>query len=421
MRLGGLSLLAFCVKGWDADGHAAIGMTCMSGIKSGALSQLKRLLGGKDVVDISLWSHQLVAKYPEMTGIYYQTQDREVDEGLVNCDYFKGLDNCQDGVCIMGALNYYFNKLVGTESHTQFVSPLKLKLSDTDLIKLIASLVAELHSVSRFGYTYNRNGKDLNISYLDNHSKVDTTQFKYWDRDLVQKTIKDRPHFWFSGWTHMNNLARPIIQQEETLWKSSENKTEIFEQWAASTFRDSCQRVFRDRTKASQYSRLQIQLKNKHDPDLLANMPILKTDLGHEDTPQGALGPGLNERDINYQEAALLPTNHLYIDFDLLKHKILLGGLRLSFVINHILTHKDAKKLRMGSAVQLKNHNPPVSGSGMWGNHRQEEAIATGWSSNLITNLAIVGVIVAGFIAFLNFTGDKVARPGEHAGPKVKD
>ncbi len=46
-------LLLSCITAYDQDGHEAIGMTVMSAVKHGKVyTQLKKLLKGKDAVDV---------------------------------------------------------------------------------------------------------------------------------------------------------------------------------------------------------------------------------------------------------------------------------------------------------------------------------------------------------------------------------
>ena len=201
-----------------------------------------------------------------------------------------------------------------------------------------------MHSVSKYGWRQVNGGRDITVTYVDGVEKKTTDLFQYWDSALVQKTIKDRPHFWFSGWTHMNNLSRQLVTYEEDMWKKAENKTEIFNHWATTTFKDSCSRAWRQRNKQPQYTRMQMKLRALPDYAAMSLWPTSAETTNNE-----------REMDFLVPNDFVIPANHLFADFDLIKHKILLGGLRLSFVINHILTHKDAKKLRTGSAVQLQN------------------------------------------------------------------
>lgn len=315
-----LSLIPLAAHAWDADGMAAIGMTTMSGVRGDALTQLKRLLGGKDVVDIAHWPKSVVNKYPELDAIFQQFQDRDPSR-RVDCKYFDASENCRHGHCIARAAQYFYANLIGRPelAPQDFVMPVKLKLTDTDKMKFLIGVLAEMHSPSKFGYMFNRGGKDVVVTIPEGTKIKTATLYDYWDSELVQKVIRDRPNFWYSGWTHFNSLGRPFFDTQAQEWNAAkpEDRLAMFDKWAAGSFESSCERAQR-------------------------RQPVLP-----------------NTTDIS--ELDLLIPNHfantaatLFMDFEFLKGKILLGGIRSSIVLNSILATREAKKLRQGTGVKVK-------------------------------------------------------------------
>lgn len=80
------------VHSWDKEGHAAIGMTTMSAIKGDALANIKRLLKGKDIVDVSRWTESLLQKYHSLEPMFYQMQNQDPSDP--NCNNFNPLNPC---------------------------------------------------------------------------------------------------------------------------------------------------------------------------------------------------------------------------------------------------------------------------------------------------------------------------------------
>ena len=99
------------VAAFGKHGHEAIAMTAMSGIKGPALANLKRMLGGKDAVDVAFWAHKVEKLYPTSA---YHIQPQSED----NCGQETktvDLSFCDDGMCLVGAMKHFYSRLMGTE------------------------------------------------------------------------------------------------------------------------------------------------------------------------------------------------------------------------------------------------------------------------------------------------------------------
>merc|ERR1719487_2903536 len=98
------------VYAWDKDGHEAIGMTTMSAIEGPALAQLKRLMGGKDAVDVAAWAHKVNKKYPWTTALHYQRQPDWQCGGNVSESL-----SCPKNRCLLKALKHFYGLLTHSD------------------------------------------------------------------------------------------------------------------------------------------------------------------------------------------------------------------------------------------------------------------------------------------------------------------
>eukprot|EP01054_Gregarina_sp_Poly1_P000143 Gregarina_sp_Poly_1__142@NODE_1031_length_5291_cov_107_018185_g716_i0_p1_GENE_NODE_1031_length_5291_cov_107_018185_g716_i0NODE_1031_length_5291_cov_107_018185_g716_i0_p1_ORF_typecomplete_len394_score50_72S1P1_nuclease/PF02265_16/1_8e30Gemini_mov/PF01708_16/0_28_NODE_1031_length_5291_cov_107_018185_g716_i0541235 len=366
-----LVLVPLVGRTWDTDGHAAVGMTVMSGVRGPALTQLKRLLGGKDVVDVAPWSRSVVKKYPQLEHIFENQQDLDPIQEVANCSAFDPTYLCPNKQCLVAATQAFYSKLTGTNSEltSGFKLPVNLKLTDADNIKFLVALIGELHNPARFGYAFNDGGRSVSVTYVDNGRAKETTLFQYWDSDLIQKTIRDRPNFWFSGWTHLNSLGRGFYEEQQRLWKEADaaGRLQLFESWAAESWKASC-------------SRVQRRFAHGKIPDDTQNEQELLVPDKHSYTP-----------------------SMIFLDFEFVKTKLLTAGIRASIILNSILEGRDAKKLRVGSGVQVQleqNHalNPN-------GPSKTRASSLTQWSTNFAINLLIILTVLTTFGCFIKYSG----------------
>ena len=94
-------------------------MTTMSAITGGeVLRMLKKLLRGKDAMDVSGWAHLVDDKYPWARPYHYQKYRLSTEEGLTDdqkCEKLELLtdsENCPDSQCLVEALKGFYSSLV---------------------------------------------------------------------------------------------------------------------------------------------------------------------------------------------------------------------------------------------------------------------------------------------------------------------
>lgn len=305
-----LTLILFCLSGpwlasaWDSEGHQAIGMTAMSALHGKATAQVKRLMGGKDVVDVAGWAHRVEAKYPKTGSLHFQYQTTKWD-----CVQAAVTElNCPENQCIVRAIQHFYGRLTGRPNLVKLDYPDGLQLTDSDAVKFLVNLLGDLHQPLHIGFRDDLGGHNITLIYTDaQREKTQTTMFDYWDSALVQKFIQERAAFWYGGWTHAHSLGDKLAGLRQQ-WDSEEPESRhlLFEKWATESLHHACDNIYKDpRT--------------------------------------GALVPSGFESGSPYEYAAM----------ELIKGQILTAGARIGFVLNSILAERDAVKLRQGSGVEV--------------------------------------------------------------------
>lgn len=302
-QLNWLPILHFC-SAWDSDGHQAIGMTAMSALHGKASAQVKRLMGGKDVVDVAGWAHRVEVKHPKTAALHFQHQTTTWDCGQVTITDL----NCPENHCLLRALQHFYGRLTGRPNLVKMEYPDGLQLTDSDAVKFLVNLLGDLHQPLHVGFGEDFGGQNITLIYTDaQREKRQTTMFKYWDSDLIQKFMISRPAIWYGGWTHANSLGEKLTAFRQE-WESQEADTrhELFEKWATESLQLACVSVYKD-------------------------------------ARGGAVIPSGFEVGSTYE----------YTSMDIIKRQILIAGARIGFVLNSILLERDAAKLRQGSGVEV--------------------------------------------------------------------
>eukprot|EP00386_Alphamonas_edax_P008732 GDKI01028428.1.p1 GENE.GDKI01028428.1~~GDKI01028428.1.p1 ORF type:complete len:270 (-),score=76.60 GDKI01028428.1:200-1009(-) len=219
--------------GWDKEGHEAIGMTAMSALKGKALQQVKRLMGGKDVVDISDWAHKVNKLYPWTEKLHFQPQT----EWGCKLDF----NNCPANVCLVNALKHFYgrltNKKVGETANLKY--PEDMKLTDADALKFLISLIADMHQPMHLGFATDDCGREFNATYRGQPSSL----YEIFDTKLVQTSVTERPGFWYGGWTHVN-AVKQLFETEKAEWQSKDH--EMFDKWAEENVQTACTKIYKD-------------------------------------------------------------------------------------------------------------------------------------------------------------------------------
>eukprot|EP00922_Rhytidocystis_sp_ex-Travisia-forbesii_P024753 GHVS01036317.1.p1 GENE.GHVS01036317.1~~GHVS01036317.1.p1 ORF type:complete len:428 (-),score=54.38 GHVS01036317.1:137-1324(-) len=341
---------------WNVQGHEAIGMTAMSALKGGALSQIKRLMNGKDVVDVSNWAHKVNQKFPVTSPLHFFRQTdwqcsqlswqfctRPGDSGkrsLSADNSTSGITHRGSGPCVINALRSLYGRLVNRKELQVMEWPADVKLSDSDAVKYIINLIGDLHQPLHVGFDSNDMGRDVMGEFTGPHGKKKRTSlFSYWDDELISKIVEERPQSWNSGWTHVHSI-RQVYEDEKK--KFAQKKEECFDDWAAESLKIVCDSIYTH--------------------------------------------PGSNQR-ITKKFSVDLGLEAVW--FELMRQRLLLAGARVAIVLNDILQTREASKLRVGTSV-VDVEEDLIGGTPV---PRQ----APSWVRNLFTNLAIVSVVLALF------------------------
>lgn len=346
---------------WDTDGHQAIGMTAMSALSSKATAQVKRLMGGRDVVDVAGWAHRVEEKHPGTAPFHKQWQDRAWNCAVPQKDE----NNCPENACLVPAIQHFYGRLTGRPNLIQLKYPDGLKFTDSDAVKFLVNLVGDLHQPLHLGFAPGRAGRDimLRVFSAGNHNpdaREDISLYDYWDSALMQRFIAERPATWYGGWTHAHNLGPEKMAELKKEWESEPPETRhlIFERWASESLAKACSDIYKD-------------------PKFGSQIPS-----GFEVSPA-----------FDYQA------------LEVIKNQILIAGARIALVLNTILAERDAGKLRQGSAVAINLVDSPSGGKRL--THGT-------WVKNFAINSVIIVSVLGIFIYVTKFyANSKAAITGQ--------
>ncbi|CEM27184.1 unnamed protein product [Vitrella brassicaformis CCMP3155] len=285
-------------RAWDKDGHEAIGMTAMSALKGKALAQLKRLMGGKDAVDVSEWAHKVNKQYPWTTALHFQPQPGGEPDTEWRCDKID-VSECPDNKCLLAALKHFYGRLTGKKL-VEMKYPEGIHFTDADCLKYLINLIGDLHQPLHVGFKASDMGRAINGTFKNKPHSL----YEIWDTTLTQTMMAERPGFWYGGWTHVNSV-KSQYENDKKEW--AEKDFELFERWASESLQVACNKVYKDPT---QNVRLVPDFKTT---------PHMERQWGQE-----------------------------------MQQRILTAGARLVIVLNSILEQQEAKKLRQGSGVEVQ-------------------------------------------------------------------
>eukprot|EP00916_Digyalum_oweni_P011168 GHVL01018543.1.p1 GENE.GHVL01018543.1~~GHVL01018543.1.p1 ORF type:complete len:390 (+),score=71.38 GHVL01018543.1:84-1253(+) len=333
----------YLVRCWDQDGHEAIGMTAMSALKGKALSQVKRLMNGKDVVDVAGWAHLVNAKYNGTIAMHFQGQATK------NCEL--DVDDCPGGVCLHRALEHFYGRLTGKNKDDPDIAmayPEGITLTDADAVKYLINLIGDMHQPLHVGFQYDNMGRNIYASFRNKKH----TLYDLWDSVLVQTTMQEKPAFWNGGWTHVNSIQKQF-EDEKKEWK--EKGPKMFKEWMQDNLNVACSSIYKD--------------------------PTTNQWIGDEFIVSG----------LQYR-----------IWFEKMEDRLLVAGARTAIVLNSILETREAQSLRVGSGVSgivdpAEQIHPTVG--------RSTSSRQSSWIIALGTNLCIVLIVLATFLYITKFYG----------------
>ncbi|WBY56634.1 plasma membrane protein 1 [Plasmodium yoelii yoelii] len=306
------------IKCFNHEGHEAIGMVTMSGLKNNQLYELKKILNGKDIVDIGKWSHLVHNKIKGAESMHYNLQNNDCQKAIFKCEN-------ENGLCLINSIRYFYNKLMETPNSSNssnneiektkettnkitFKYPKNINFTDSDSLKYLVSLIADMHQPLRISYKYDNGGKNIKIYYRNNQgAKIKSTLFEYIENDLINKMIEKYQSSWYSGWTHINRIYDQHKKDEILFKEKGINAIEI---WATEIVNDFCYDFY----------------LNNYVSSFLTNVK--------------------NELHFNTNKEIDIPKD-LEARFErLIKLNILKAGSRIAIILNHIFANKTFSNFR---------------------------------------------------------------------------
>mmetsp|Transcript_58091 Transcript_58091/g.138196 ORF Transcript_58091/g.138196 Transcript_58091/m.138196 type:complete len:375 (+) Transcript_58091:67-1191(+) len=341
------ALLLLSARAWDKDGHEAIGMITMSALQNGPVHEVKRLMHGKDAVDVAAWAHKVNAKYPWTKELHFQPQPTWVCGSL-------DTSLCPDNRCLVKALRHFYGELVQKPNPADSIDWGGLALTDADRVKFLINLIGDMHQPLHLGFASNDCGRNITVVFRGKTS----TLFDFWDTDMTQAIMKDTPNFWWGGWTHVQR-TRSEYEKDGKAWEK--DGIAMFDRWADENAKSTCEDVYRD---------------------------------------------AVTRRNITAEKGPIRITERLYEAWKQeMLSKMLVAGARTAIVLNSILQHREASTLHDGTAVKMEDEEEiprakmPTGGRRSDSTHFHRKA----WSgpSAFIANLGIFFVVYVIFMLFM--------------------
>lgn len=335
-------------KGWvrcfSGEGHEAIGMVAMSGLKSEQLYELKKLLSGKDIVDIGKWGHLVHEKIKGAESMHFNLQNHDCKRAVFKCED-------ENGLCLINSIKHFYVKLAGgkptdhttgqstnqstgqaTEEHAlnsappeakdiPFKYPQNIAFTDADALKYLVSLIADMHQPLRIAYRYDNGGKDIKVIHHDDYKTVRTNLFDYMESELINKMIKRYQSAWYGGWTHINRLLDEHKKDEKLFSEKGINAIDI---WGEQIINEFCSEFYLN--------------------SYVTNFMVEKKDELHFDTSK--------EIEITYDLEFHLER--------LLKVNILRAGSRIAILLNSLFANRKFSSLRKKSEFDKGRHEREV-------------------------------------------------------------
>ncbi|PFH32363.1 S1/P1nuclease [Besnoitia besnoiti] len=388
---------------FKVQAHEAVSMTTLSGLSTSANQALRRLLNGKDLADVAGWAHRVSDKYPDTARLHFMAQPTCPAKPIRLEDVELDSSFCKEkGNCLLEAITYFFFHLVDPDQNqvqqkdpevmttTNFVFPHGIKTTDADAVKYIINLIADMHEPLHLGSQDDNFGRNVVVQYNDGAQMRLTSFYNYIEGVLIDKTIKQRQYFWFSGWTHVNSI-KGSYDSEKTLFAT--HKEKMFSRWTKENRVVLCNELYPQLRKTGKDARAAAKALGNANVDDFATA-ALSTFKSSDAVP-------LFEID-TAAEFAL---------FEVLKKRILLAGARVAIVMNHILQVRektDLGKLRQGSGVAdvVDSVEPPLA----------VEDMSMVYLKNFLTNFAIFLVILLFFAYISRFYSSPPGHSPAHRG-----
>jgi len=316
-----------CVSAWGPDGHARIARIAMGALQDKPLRQIRKLMRG-DLIDFVVWEKNLTATYPETARLSWHRQ-----QPAFMCDGTFDLKGCDGGPggaeadSLFCAALYFFDHfshdalLSEFPTHPKPIPPPKelkplanIPVSDLTINYLLQGLVSLIGDLHQ------------PLHWLVKNDYGAEVKIKFRGRDLTLLTLWEEyipRHLAFPP--RVSELQKAYEQQTQ-LW-SLKHPAELFRYWSTETASNVCRHILEP---------------------LGTNTTVELT----EDT---------YKKWVEYAEDVMM-----------------LGGLRIAFVINDILEHRRHKIAHQDGR----------------GHHSRSHRKNAPTKNGLLTNVAIAFIVV---------------------------
>jgi len=346
-------------------------MTAMSALKGKPTAQIKRLMNGRDVVDVPTWTAKVNKKFPWTLKLHSNpTKDWEC-----KLDPKPSADLCPGNVCLLPAIKHFFGKLTHKltpeqEAENDLTLPPGQKLSDSDMLHFLIHLLGELHQPLQLGFVGDETGKKISVHFRGK----DSTLFDLWDAGFTQAMIADRPGHWYGGWTHVNAVKAQYEKEKAEFSKG--NEVALFDQWAQENLEIACNKIYKD--------------------------------------------PTSNDRITPAKKLTVTP--HIDRQWEeLVRNRILVAGARTAIVLNSILESREAMQMKKESGMGVEDNEEVQQRK----KTRQADTVSL-YARNFAINFVIMLVVLAVFF-FVNHVmsghsaGSAFSAAAQFAKKKMED
>eukprot|EP00397_Hematodinium_sp_SG-2012_P020110 GEMP01020702.1.p1 GENE.GEMP01020702.1~~GEMP01020702.1.p1 ORF type:complete len:354 (+),score=61.41 GEMP01020702.1:81-1142(+) len=225
------------VFGWDIVGYEAIGMTAMSDLKGKTLAQTKKLLGGKDVVDVAGWARKADTEYKWASQLHFQEQD---DNPSCSRTDFKFDCPEKNSMCLIPAIKHFYGHVHGTIT-TKIAFPDDVTFTDADSMKFLINLLSDMHQPM---YLASKEARNIQVKFKGEPM----TLFEFWDQRLAKAVMEQNEGFWNGGWTVINAVRGPFEVEKKRFAELKEQGIDTMsKEWATENAQMACNMVGRIR------------------------------------------------------------------------------------------------------------------------------------------------------------------------------
>lgn len=335
------TLFVSSALGWDQTGHEAIGMTAMSALQGKALFQTKKLLAGKDAVDVSGWAHKVDREYPWAPDMHFQKPSGSMDD----CNSLQVTESCNDdsrkGLCLIPVIQYFYGHVNDTQINSAPITlPEGVHFTDADAVKFIINLLGDMHQP--FHVLFREESEKRMVTFNGKPMSL----FDFWDKNIAEYVKDTQPGFWQGGWTRVDAVKREY-KEETQAWKNLGIRApnELLPKWATENARLACKFV-----------------------------KALPAQKGDAPTP--------------------IPTQLLREWIKDMEKNILIAGARTTIVLNSLLHNSIKHEVERGSGVKVKEDKPLDFEDDETNTFSKPRKIGENWAANLATNFILLIIVV---------------------------